>query len=322
MTTTLPRAEVTVRPLTTIDDLREMQRLDSEVWAQDAIPLHQTLTVARNGGIVLGAFDGEELIGLCYGFPGFNGDNIYLCSHMLAVDSRYRGSGIGEKLKQYQRKVASEAGYRLITWTYDPLESVNAFLNLSKLGAVCDTYIENCYGDMADPLNRGLASDRFQVAWWIESRHVAESPSRYISFNRDSILVDWQMGEGGFPVLADGAGRLIAEKIGAGLERGRTGEFPRELPSELPSELANENLRQPERRRDNRLGHWLLPVPAQFQRMKKEAISLAHDWRQKTRGVFQTLFANGYAATAVIGAADEPVRYYVLQQKEALDLLR
>ena len=36
-----------------------------------AIPVHQTLTAAKNGGLIIGAFDGEKLVGFSYGFPGF-----------------------------------------------------------------------------------------------------------------------------------------------------------------------------------------------------------------------------------------------------------
>ncbi len=65
-------------------------------------------------------------------------------------------------------------GIDLITWTFDPLETRNATLNFHKLGAVCNTYFPNLYGDMRDGLNAGLPSDRFQVDWWIASERVAQ----------------------------------------------------------------------------------------------------------------------------------------------------
>jgi hypothetical protein len=52
------------------------------------------------------------------------------------------------------------------------LESKNARLNIAKLGAVCNTYIRDYYGTLRDDLNRGLATDRFQVDWWIASRRI------------------------------------------------------------------------------------------------------------------------------------------------------
>ena len=53
---------------------------------------------------MLGAFLDEKLIGFQYSFPGFDGTCVYLCSHILAVDSAYRSMGIGAKLKHAQRQ--------------------------------------------------------------------------------------------------------------------------------------------------------------------------------------------------------------------------
>ena len=63
-------------------------------------------------------------------------------------------------------------GIDLITWTFDPLEARNAWLNFGKLGAVCNTYLRNVYGNLQDGLNAGLPSDRLQVDWWIGSEWV------------------------------------------------------------------------------------------------------------------------------------------------------
>ncbi|MBH9788269.1 GNAT family N-acetyltransferase, partial [Clostridioides difficile] len=77
-----------------------------------------------------------------------------------------------EKLKYEQRAIAIERGYDLMVWTFDPLETRNAYLNLSKLKGICYTYIENCYGEMQDGFNKGLPSDRFEVSWHLTSDYV------------------------------------------------------------------------------------------------------------------------------------------------------
>jgi predicted GNAT superfamily acetyltransferase len=152
-----------------LQDFGLMQELEHMVWKMPhSLPLHQVITVAKNGGILLGAFAGSLMVGLLYSFPGYLNRQTYLCSHMLGIREGWRDRGLGEKLKLAQAEAARIAGYSLITWTYDPLESVNANLNISKLGVVCSTYIVNCYGEMNDNLNQGLPSDRFQVAWWLE----------------------------------------------------------------------------------------------------------------------------------------------------------
>ncbi|MDF2874185.1 MAG: hypothetical protein K0R22_868, partial [Sporomusa sp.] len=161
-----------------LQDFYAMQELEHLVWQMPhSLPLHQVVTVAKNGGILVGAFVGSLMVGLLYSFPGYLNKQAYLCSHMLGIREGWRQRGLGERLKLAQAEAARAAGYSLVTWTYDPLESVNANLNISKLGAVCSTYIVNCYGEMNDNLNQGLPSDRFQVAWWLEQPKELVLPS-------------------------------------------------------------------------------------------------------------------------------------------------
>ncbi|WP_170233355.1 GNAT family N-acetyltransferase [Sporomusa termitida] len=170
-----------------------MQELEQLVWQMPhSVPLHQLVTVAKNGGILLGAFAGSLMVGLLYSFPGYLGRQVYLCSHMLGIREGWRKCGLGKKLKLAQAEAAKALGYSLVTWTYDPLESVNANLNISKLGAVCSTYIVNCYGEMNDSLNQGLPSDRFQVAWWLN-----QPPAPRLPQGLACEAVCWQLREQG-----------------------------------------------------------------------------------------------------------------------------
>lgn len=158
--------EIEIRNLHTVAELELVRQLEAKVWSfDDSVPVNQTITVVKNGGFILGAFLHNQLIGFQYSFPGFDGNKVYLCSHSLGIHPDYRKFGIGEKLKWAQKELALEKGYDLITWTYDPLETVNGNLNLHKLGAVCSTYLENAYGEMDDGLNSGIATDRFLVEW-------------------------------------------------------------------------------------------------------------------------------------------------------------
>ena len=65
-------------------------------------------------------------------------------------------------------------GYKLITWAFDPLKKCNAYLNVSKLHEIVDTYIENCYGETKFGLNTGLLTERLQIEWWITSKRLEE----------------------------------------------------------------------------------------------------------------------------------------------------
>ena len=190
---------IVLRRLESLEELKAVQRLERTVWGMDPIPLHQTLTAVKNGGLLLGGFHNDRLVGFCYAFPGFDGKRTYLCSHMMGVEPAYRGIGLGKRMKWDQRKWALSMGYSLITWTFDPLESINASLNLNALRAICDTYIENCYGEMDDELNRGLPTDRFQVEWWIDSPHVTTPAPPTAAVGPDRRVCGWFVNPNGLP---------------------------------------------------------------------------------------------------------------------------
>ncbi|PIC71503.1 GNAT family N-acetyltransferase [Sporosarcina sp. P16b] len=178
------RKDIEVRKVTTIEDIHSMQKLEKQIWGMEPIPVHQTITAVKNGGLIVGAFLEERMVGYSYSFAGYSDGQIYLCSHMLAVDDEFQMRGIGKLLKEEQQRLAREMGYRLIVWTFDPLESRNAYLNTSKLYGVCYDYIVDCYGKMDDGLNKGLPTDRFQVAWWIDSPRVMEKWQPNLLYSR------------------------------------------------------------------------------------------------------------------------------------------
>ena len=169
---------IQIRLLSTQEEIRSVEQLQREVWSLpdvEVVPLHVLITAAKNGGLLLGAFDDERLVGFVFGFPGLTPEGkLKHCSHMAGVHPAYRDRGLGYSLKLAQREHVLAQGIDLITWTFDPLETRNATLNFHKLGAICNTYLPNLYGEMRDGLNAGLPSDRFQVDWWIASERVAQ----------------------------------------------------------------------------------------------------------------------------------------------------
>ncbi len=77
-----------------------------------------------------------------------------------------RDHGIGRRLKLYQRSLVAELGVTQILWTFDPLVSRNAHLNLNALGARVTDYVPDMYGaDTGSALHQGIGTDRFVVAW-------------------------------------------------------------------------------------------------------------------------------------------------------------
>ncbi len=121
--------------------------------------------MVHNGAYLAGAFSGDQIVAASFGFASIHGEK-HLHSHMTGAVEGFRGSGVGNALKQHQWLWAKERGYSSITWSFDPLVSRNARFNINKLGVEIVSYHENFYGSfMADALNAGDESDRLLARW-------------------------------------------------------------------------------------------------------------------------------------------------------------
>jgi predicted GNAT superfamily acetyltransferase len=170
---------IAIKPLHTAEEMAPCEAVQVAAWNMpdpaESVPVHQLLTAVKYGGLVLGAFDGEQMVGLSYSFVGlYQGEPLW-CSHMLAVVPACRGRGLAAQLKLEQRRLALEQGIRTIHWTYDPLELVNGTLNIRRLGGIARTYVRELYGSMRDGLNAGLPSDRLVVEWHLDSERVRQA---------------------------------------------------------------------------------------------------------------------------------------------------
>lgn len=166
---------IVVRNCHGLDELRACVALQKEVWNftdTDLVPLRMFVVAEKVGGQVMGAFNGNEMIGFALSVPGTRSGHVYLHSHMLAVRKDHRNSGLGRRLKLLQREEALSRGIELIEWTFDPLEIKNAYLNIEKLGAIARRYNINQYGITSSPLQGGLPSDRLIAEWWLKSERV------------------------------------------------------------------------------------------------------------------------------------------------------
>lgn len=282
---------LSLRPLESPADFRAAEAVQRQIWPgteTDVVPLHLLTTAAHNGGVVLGAYDGERLVGFVFGFLGADEADpdrpamtrLKHCSHMLGVLPEYRDQQVGYRLKLAQRDWVEAQGVRLITWTYDPLEARNAHLNIARLGAVCHTYLRNVYGDMTDGLNAGLPSDRFQVDWWITSARVKER----LFGQRAALELD--------SFLSSEVEILNSSHVAPddGLPR----------PAPAPRLPANTFA--------------LVEIPHAFQAIKAHDMMLAQAWRAQTRALFEYAFASGYLVTDFVSAVHEGRRraFYVL----------
>jgi len=61
-----------------------------------------------------------------------------------------------------------------MTWTFDPLQSLNAHFNFSKLGVVSDQYKINFYCESTSSFLHRTGTDRLWVSWLLDSRRVKD----------------------------------------------------------------------------------------------------------------------------------------------------
>lgn len=292
----------TFKILDTIAQLEGVEDLQRIVWPgseTDIVPGHLLITAVHNGGLVLGAYPSAEpgapLVGFAFGFPGIystpDGPRLKHCSHILAVHPEYRSQGLGFKLKRAQWQLVRKQGIDRITWTYDPLLSRNAHLNINRLGAVCNTYRREVYGEMRDGLNIGLASDRFEVDWWVNSQRVN---TRLSSKARPKLDL-------GHFLEAEA---MIINQSQIGDEGWVLPSWPQESLSLLVE-------------KDTEPRILLVEIPADFLALKEADLELAKEWRAVSRQLFEDLFAQGYLVTDFVYHAGEfPRSYYVLSHGE------
>jgi len=175
---------IIIEYITDRDGYRACQRLETEVWGHEVevVPMYLFQNMVSMGGVVVGARDPQsgELVGCGFGFIAraegervtWMEDNPYfIYSEMLGVLPEYRNHKLGYRMKLLQREFALDKRYGLISWTFDPLLSRNANLNLNRLGGIARTYKNDYYGEMGG-INAGLPTDRFECEWWVSSEHV------------------------------------------------------------------------------------------------------------------------------------------------------
>lgn len=288
---------IEIRPISEDDGYTAAEELQQQVWQmgdREIIPGRLMHALQKNGACLIGAYDGPRLIGFVLGIIGtveglhnridqVAAARLQLYSAIMGVHPDYQNQAVGYRLKLAQREFALRIGIRLISWTVDPLESRNARLNFSKLGAVCHLYWRDFHGVMTG-INAGLPSDRFQVHWWITSQRVkrrAEKPRRSLPFR----------------AFFDGGAILVNES--------------------QPD--ASGLLQPPDQFTVSDAPLLLVEIPANIQTIKRQAMPLAQQWRSHTRALFEHYFDQGYLVTDFVHQPQEGTAgrsFYLLTQQE------
>lgn len=275
------RDSIVIRPLTTLEECQQVAALEKLVWeftdAEDVIPPALLIVSIKRGGILLGAFDeAAALRGFVYSMPAVKDGRLTQWSHMLGVAAEARHTGLGRRLKLAQRDHALRAGIDLIEWTFDPLQALNAHLNLTRLGAIVEEYEEDVYGQSTSSLHRGTPTDRFVAEWRLSAAHV----ERRISAPAAPLMRDSTV--------------LSAVLIN-------------------PSTEVNGWLEPPSRaveaEGEQRL---LVEIPTSFTDMQHRNPDLALEWRMTTRSIFQTYLGRGYRVVDFLLAREARRGQYLL----------
>jgi predicted GNAT superfamily acetyltransferase len=274
--------EITIRRAETVADYRACQEAQRRAWGitEDGylIPIATMVGANLHGGLVLGAFlpDGQA-VAMSFAFLGRIEGRLCLYSQLTGVMPGYQSQGLGYRIKMHQREIARAEGIGTIAWAFDPLQAGNAYFNLVRLGATVGRYIDNLYGERTDALNAGVPTDRLIAEW-----DTTEASPRWIRPDAIAVLpriIDTTAEQGG-PAdfeLAPVGGTMVGF-------------------DDWPS--------------------FLIEIPADIARLRRERPNLAERWRLAIRGAFQVAFGHGYRATSVV--RDETVTprraFYVLDR--------
>jgi predicted GNAT superfamily acetyltransferase len=272
-------SETLIQPLRSSQQFQACEDIQTEVWGKVGASAELLKVTHEHGGTVLGAWTGGQICGFIYAFLARYHGQLVHWSHLMAVRERKRDRGLGFQMKLMHRQLALEQGIRSICWTFDPLQSRNAALNISRLGADVDEYIPDYYGEFASIIEKGLPSDRFVANWRIGAARVEKRLRRQSTdcgIPSRSCINETAINSDGFP-----ENRRIIQ-----------GLTEREL---------------------------LLEIPASTDLMRQSAVKLARRWRMETRAIFQSYFSAGYrVADFLRDRGSEPARcFYLLRRQGA-----
>lgn len=276
---------ITYKQLITIEDFLPCEDLQVTVWKfnqADIIPARFIRVLRKHGGFAMGAYDGNTMAGFVFGLPAIHYGRPSQHSHMLAVLPEYQNHSIGYKLKIAQREDALSRDIDLITWTFDPLQSKNAHLNMNKLGVIACSYEINFYGDgSSSNLHSGLGTDRILAEWWLVSNKVKsifdeETPAVSKKPPSEGVMIN--------TTKRDEQGLLV--------------------PVESDLTLTKDVL--------------LLEIPDGIDRIKELDLKVAQQWRELVQKALIQYFSDGYYINGLHVVKEGNIRktYYILERLE------
>ncbi len=257
-----------IRPLATMEEYRACVALQEETWGHgysEIVPPAIMKVAQILGGVAAAAWSPDgSLGGFIFGMTGVRDGKVVHWSDTLAVRRGIRDSGLGTRLKAYQRSVLLERGVTEANWTFDPLQSRNAYVNFAKLGIVAREYVRDIYGESGSPLHRGIGTDRLIAVWPMDSERVRRRVSGEEKGPGAGVLRECREVLGATPGAGTGAARPGGVHLGA--------EDP------VVS----------------------VAIPADVLALMAESLELAVAWREATRTVLTHYLGRGYEVRELV----------------------
>ena len=270
---------VSIRLLRDPTDFLQCEQIQKEVWGTVSLSAEALRVVGDFGGMVLGCFQGGRLLGFISALLARRPGELIHWSFQMAVRKRHRDRGLGFRMKLAHRRLALKNGIRSICWSYDPLQSRNAALNIRRLRALPEEYAEDYYGHFPSLIERGVPSDRFLVRWKIASPVVERHLRKGTSGGSETLFASSQV-VNVTERLTNGF--LTNRKVRLGLEARRL----------------------------------LVEIPCDTDRMRQKDLPLALDWRRVTRKLLPYYLRRGYRVTDFLEQGPPShARYFYLLEK-------
>jgi predicted GNAT superfamily acetyltransferase len=245
----------------------------------DIIPYHVLIAFQEMGGLVLVAYDqNNRPVGLLCGYNSFKNGELFHYIHFCGVLPEYSDSELSTELRIAVRKHLLDENINQAVWLIDPLNPFEAYTSIHKLGGIGREYMRNFYGLMRGPQNRGLESDRLLIRWKLDSKEVEEKLSRKLKDEVDNVyLVNFEKSN---VIVRDGPfKRILDYKLNLNVER------------------------------------FCLEIPTDIESMKKKDLSIAIEWREMTRRIFEHYLPRGYVIAEVLKDSRSDSCYYIFEKK-------
>lgn len=256
--------KILIKEIDAEEDFKECVRIQQELVQLNEVgivPAYLLELIGQNGGLTLGCYLNEKLLGFNFSFSAYSkNDGYYLFSDTMGFYKAYQRKSLGFLVKQVQYQLALEKGASKVIWTYDPLLGPNANINIRKVGGIVQWYETDKYAEVTYSKGVSIPADRFVLDWQIRTDRVK---SRILENHiHQATLPD------SIPKVY--ANRTIPVIYHSSHQKIHF-EF-REITDLyfLPEEPLV-----------------LMEIPYEFQDIKEKIPELAFDWRMKTRRLFQ-----------------------------------